>query len=747
MRSNGDLSGLVGDHLSMGPPGNTASRPENLMSPSSKQWLTFAIAAAVAGFVGFAFAANTIHHFFNDEIQALADNLGQLSAAAVASALCAWTASRTTKAERRGWALLAVSAGVWALGQVIWSYYALVLNTPIPYPSAADFGFLGAAPFAFAAVTSFWIASSRTDTRWRVWLDGLIIVLALTFTGWALGLKDVAIGTIASEDPLLTRVLNVAYPIADILVLTVLILAIRRATYQQRGRMLLLLAGLAANSLADSAFDYLSASGTYVAGDFIDSGWVVGYLMIALAALWPASKVDRESASAPVDLWQLALPWTTVILASCTAIGLAIRGNGLDEFMTILAGVTPILLTVSVLTANRDSLAMLITTRAAAATLAQVIARAPAGVVRIDREFRVIDGNPRFRALVAAGNASLIGYPMTSFFSEDGYREFVDRLQSVSDGHIEAVDGDSEAHRLDGTLVWLHWGATVVHTSTGKTDFFIAMFEDTNARHEAEAAASANLGLMERLNDVKTEFLQSVSHEFKTALIGIEGFSELMSDADELNVAEVKTFAADIHRDAERLDRLVTEMLDLDLVETGQAHLNFAAVDINDLVQRKARESDGKHGNRAIEVMLEPALPPVLGDEERLSDVIGTLLENAAISSPADGRVTITTAAGGSGVVVIVKDEGVGVRLEFDNRLFGADDPYANNPIRKVVGTRLGLGIARQIIEMHGGRLSVVSAVGRGSEFRFTIPVLWRNRQGSHRKIEDSTELEPAVAV
>jgi two-component system sensor histidine kinase/response regulator len=717
------------------------------MSPISKNWLRFGIAAAVAALLGFAFAANTIHHLFNDEVQALVDNLGQLSAAAVASVLCAWTASRTTRAERRGWTLLAVSAGIWALGQVVWSYYALVLNTPVPYPSAADFGFLGAAPFAFAAVMSFLVASSRTFTRWRMWLDGLIIVLALTFTGWALGLKDVAIGTFVSEDPLLTRVLNLAYPLADILILTILILAIRRATDQQRGRMLLLLAGLAANSIADSAFDYLSASGTYVAGDFIDSGWVIGYLMVALAALWPESRVDRESADAPVDLWQLALPWTTVILASTTAIGLAIKGNGLDEFMTVLAGLTPILLTVSVLTANRESLAMLVAARAAAATLAQVIARAPAGVVQIDREFRVIDGNPRFRALVAAGGASLTGSPMSKFFSADGYRQFVDKLQSVSDDQIEAVDGDSEAHRLDGTLVWLHWGATVVRTSTGKTDFFIAMFEDTNARHEAEAAASANLGLMERLNDVKTEFLQSVSHEFKTALIGIQGFSELMSDADELNVAEVKTFAADIHRDAERLDRLVTEMVDLDLVETGQAHLNFAAVDINDLVQRKAREADRKHGTRAIEVKLEPTLPPVLGDEERLSEVIGMLLENAAISSPADGRVTIATSASGSGVAVIVKDEGVGVRLEFDNRLFGEDDPYANNPIRKVVGTRLGLGIARQVIEMHGGRLSVVSPVGRGSEFRFTIPVLWRNRQGSHRLIEDIPEPEPAVAV
>jgi len=368
-------------------------------------------------------------------------------------------------------------------------------------------------------------------------------------------------------------------------------------------------------------------------------------------------------------------------------------------------------------------------------------------MVRIDRELRVIESNPRFGELLAGGGASLVGYPMTKFFPDDGGGQFVEKVQSVDSGELEAVDGDIEAHRLDGTRVWLHWGATVVRTPTGKTDYFIAMFEDTNARHEAEAAASASLGLMERLNHVKTEFLQSVGHEFKTALIGIQGFSELMSEADELDLAEVKTFATDIHRDAERLDRLVTEMLDLDSVESGQAHLNFAAVDINDLVRRQAREADGKHGNRAIELKLDETLPPVSGDAVRLSEVIGVLLENSAMSSPADGHVTITTAFSGSGVVVTVKDEGVGARLEFDNRLFGEDDPYANNPIRKVVGTKLGLGIARQVIEMHGGRLSVVSPVGRGSEFRFTLPVLWRNRQGSHRATEESPDPESLVAV
>jgi signal transduction histidine kinase len=80
-----------------------------------------------------------------------------------------------------------------------------------------------------------------------------------------------------------------------------------------------------------------------------------------------------------------------------------------------------------------------------------------------------------------------------------------------------------------------------------------------------------------------------------------------------------------------------------------------------------------------------------------------------------------------AGVSVGVKDQGVGVGAEFDDRLFDQDDLYANSPIRKLVGTRLGLGIARQVVQLHGGRLWVVRTTQGGSEYRFTLPVQWRD--------------------
>jgi PAS domain S-box-containing protein len=692
----------------------------------STSWRTFAIVALVAALVAGAFGADALFKPFGLPGRALVDSVGQVLAALIASAACAWKATRTANKERRGWTLLALSTGSLGIGQVIYAYYGLVLATPNSVPAVAQVAFIGGAPLAFAGMLCFWDAPRGTATRWSVWLDGLIIVLSLIFFEWPLNLRTTVMAAIQSTDQQITAYLPTYYLFADILIGAILILAIRRATHHQHGRMLLLLGGLAAVSLSDSTSFYLIANNEYTAGDVIDSGWVVGYLMIALAALWPVAETSTWIRNAPVDLWQLALPLTTVVVAAITSLTLAFSGRSLDGVMTAIVGITSILLTIRVVTANRDAVAMLMKSRASESNLAEVIARAPTGFVRINTEFAIMDANPQFRALLAAVDEQLIGSPITRYFSAEEGLRFVDLLQALKAGAVNAVDSDSEAHRADGTVVWLHWSATVVRDGVGDRDYFIAMFEDTTSRHESEAAAQASLGLMQRLNSLKTDFLQNVSHEFKTALMGIQGFSELIRDTTELDLQEVRSFAADINRDAERLDRMVTEMLELDRTESGRVDLRLTPIDLNVLVQREVAVTRAVAETVVIELDLDPTLTTVPGDESKLTEVIHTLLANAVMRSPKGGTVTVTTTLGTAGVSVGVKDQGVGVRAEFDDGLFDHDDLYADSPIRKLVGTGLGLGIARQVVQMHGGRLWVVRTPQAGSEYHFTLPLTWR---------------------
>src|SRR5262249_22305227 len=205
---------------------------------------------------------------FGDRPVTIIDDLGEALAAAIASAACAWAARRATGKERLGWALLRISTRRWSAGGVVWSYYEVWQEVTVPYPSLADAGFLGAVPFAIGGIRSFWSDAARgTSVRWRVWFDGVIVAIALTCTAWAFGLREVYQ---SNSD---TKLLDLAYPVTDIVVGTVLILAIRRATHQQAGRMALLLAGVACYSIADSAFAYLNAHGSYASvGSVLNTG-------------------------------------------------------------------------------------------------------------------------------------------------------------------------------------------------------------------------------------------------------------------------------------------------------------------------------------------------------------------------------------------------------------------------------------------------------------------------------------------
>src|SRR5437879_12752194 len=214
------------------------------------------VAAAVA-LVSVAYALTLRYVYFGDQAVTAIDDIGEALAAAIAAIACGWAASRAAGNDRLGWALMGISAGLWAAGEVVWSIYEVGLAADVPYPSLADAGFLAAVPFAFAGIRAFWGNARGTSSRWRVWFDGVIVALALTSTAWAFGLKSVW----TSSSP--TKILDLAYPVGDILIGTILILAIRRASQQQAGRMAFLLAGVALYSIADSAFAYLTAQGAF----------------------------------------------------------------------------------------------------------------------------------------------------------------------------------------------------------------------------------------------------------------------------------------------------------------------------------------------------------------------------------------------------------------------------------------------------------------------------------------------------
>ena len=701
-------------------------RPISITGLGLQGWGPFTAAAAVAAIVSLAFIAWTVNRWVSDDATIALDDFGEAVAALIAVGSCGFAAVRNAGRIRVAWALFAASAMSWAIGELIWSWNEVVKGEEVPFPSLADAGYLFAIPIAIAGVLALTSAPRRMTTRGEAVLAGAIVAMSLLFIAWAAGLSKVYDTSSTSPEALL---IGLAYPVGDIITATVLVLALRRARRGEVGRMLLLLGGLACNALADSAFAFMTANGTYGAlGSTLDAGWVVGYLMIALAPLWPARSADVEAAEGPIGLWQLALPWIAVFAAAVTVIATALIGQSLDVFGTVLAGGIGILFVANQILTHRDSLDLLDKSHRMEAQLArrnnlldQIVSHAPLGIARVGTDMKIIDVNPRMAALLRNEPQKIVGTAVADYLRPDEFEHVFEVFQPLWRGAVEAVESDSRAIRADRTEVWLHWSATAVRNASGRIDYFIAMYEDNDAEHAANEAAAAHLAGLERLNRLKSEFVALVSHEFRTALVGISGFSEMIRDED-VSLDEAKVYAGDINKDAERLNRMINEMLDLDRIEAGRLTLHHQAVDVNSLIEDavdRARASSSRHtftcnlaGDNAV-VQIDP---------DRMAQVLANLLSNAVKYSPDGGVIAVTTLARDGLVEVSVRDHGLGIAPEFVDRLFSRYERYEKSAA-KIIGTGLGLAITRQIVEMHGGKIWVESKQGDGSDFRFTIPV------------------------
>lgn len=692
-----------------------------------RRWRAFTAGATIAACLAAAFVAWTALRIGGDRATIAVDDVGEAVAALIAAASCALAAGRASDRIRLAWSLFAISAATWGIGEVVWSVYEVGLGVSVPFPSWADAGYLSAIPLAIGGVFAFTPAPSRLTSRGEALLAGAIVALSLLFVAWSLGLARVYLISPASPA---AQLIGLAYPLGDIITITVLTLALRRgAASANLGRMLLLLGGLAANASADSAFAYLTANGSYGAlGDLLDAGWVIGYLMIALAPLWPAADHRRAAVEGPIELWQLALPWVALLMAAVTAIWLAATDQLLDRFSTVLAGGIGILLVGNQLLSHRDSLDLLRQSQRTEARLQrrttllnEIIARAPLGIARVTPDMNIVDANPRLGSLLHTEPVEMIGTPVASYLHPDEFTRVFALFQPLWNGAVDTIESDSKAIRKDGTTVWLHWSATSVRNAAGKVAYFLAMYEDADAEHAANEAAMAHLAGLERLNELKSEFVALVSHEFRTALVGIQGFSEMIRDED-LLMEEIKGFAGDINKDAERLNRMINDMLDLDRIEAGRLVMRIAPLNLNLVVEEAVERARAISSRHDITTRLDHAQPIVQGDSDRLTQVLSNLLSNAIKYSPDGGEITVTSQVSDGHVEIGVRDHGIGITPDFQKRLFGRYERYEKTS-SKIIGTGLGLAITRQIVEMHGGRIWVDSCAGSGTEFHFTLPL------------------------
>jgi len=285
----------------------------------------------------------------------LMDNLAEILAPLAAAVACTRAARRRRGRRGWSWSLLGASALSWALGQVVWSYYEVLAGREVPFPSLADLGYLLAVPLAAAALLTHAATPERGAAQTRRVLDGLIIATAVLAVSW-----QTVLGPLlrAATGSVLEQVLALAYPVGDLVTISLVIFLLAGSRSAPRAPLLLIGAGLAGIAFADSLFAYLTQTGAYGSGELIDTGWVVGYLLIMLGALVPQRHRHAAAGSRMGAAWTVVLPYVPVLVAGGLTGSRLARGMRIDAFLGLLILLQIVLVIVRQLMAVLENLAL-----------------------------------------------------------------------------------------------------------------------------------------------------------------------------------------------------------------------------------------------------------------------------------------------------------------------------------------------------------------------------------------------------
>jgi two-component system phosphate regulon sensor histidine kinase PhoR len=351
-----------------------------------------------------------------------------------------------------------------------------------------------------------------------------------------------------------------------------------------------------------------------------------------------------------------------------------------------------------------DGMAEQLQTRFAAlreekAKLSSILSEMTDGVILVDAEGAVTMINSAARTLFGMDDSVPLGASLIRFL---GQHQLVDIWkESAQSNDIQVIE-----MQVPGQGLQLHVTAIPVGTELdGNT---LIMLRD--------------LTELRRLETVRRDFLSNISHELRTPLASLTALSETLEMGAMEDPEAAERFISLMQKELEALAHLVSELLELSRIESGQVPLKLIAVDPCALISQVGERMSLQVQQAGLTMHVEcpQELPSVLADPPRLEQVILNLVHNAIKFTPQGGKVTVQAAADQDEVTFIVRDTGVGIPKADLPRIF--ERFYKTPQGRQREGTGLGLAIAKHLVEAHGGRIWAESIQGQGSSFYFSIP-------------------------
>ena len=334
------------------------------------------------------------------------------------------------------------------------------------------------------------------------------------------------------------------------------------------------------------------------------------------------------------------------------------------------------------------------------------------GILAIDRLERITEFNPALERLTGISRDQALGRRCRDVLHVGDGQD-----NAVCDGECPLRLGQSGTYDIEGTIttpdgrrLGVDLNFSVLCSSTGRLRRAVVNVRDANT--------------LQQVNHIRSVLLALVSHELQTPISIIKAYANTLARADTKWSDEVmREKLRAIEEESDRLSRLVSRLLYTTRLEANAVSLNLMLIDLPKESQRVAKRLAELDEIHELLVSFPGDFPAVMGDPEKISEVLTNLIENAMKFSPNGGTITIEGTVVDEEVEIAVADQGIGIPLTEQVHIFERFYRVAESGTGAQPGTGLGLHICRLLVQAHGGRIWVDSNPGQGSRFTFTLPI------------------------
>jgi PAS domain S-box-containing protein len=284
----------------------------------------------------------------------------------------------------------------------------------------------------------------------------------------------------------------------------------------------------------------------------------------------------------------------------------------------------------------------------------------------------------------------------------------------------------SQIRRRDGAIIWISENARRVNDADGQFLFYEGTVEDITAKIEADLAMREALKETQEAAHAKAAFLAAMSHELKTPLNAVIGFSDLMKQGvfGPIEPERYRSYVTDIHDNGRRLLGMINDILDLTRIEGRLMELEESEVSVADAVVTVRNAAlDGIPSQDRVGVHVPPGLPLLRCDQRRLKQILTHIVSNALKFTGEKGRIAMRAMVeAGGGIAITVEDSGIGMAPEMIQHALEPFKQLDGSLARRFEGAGLGLPLAHALTKLHGGRLSINSTLGVGTTVTIAFP-------------------------